>query len=93
MGNLVANWHDETNSRTINFSVAYEMCGAGKVTIKEIVPDHVTIVCPTTNTSLKTFKVYTAKGRNLLANQIRRAGRIEDLQREIAERRIAAATA
>ncbi|MBX3419575.1 MAG: hypothetical protein KF851_18375 [Pirellulaceae bacterium] len=91
MGTLVANWHDEAKSRTINFSVAYEICSAGQVNISDIIPDHVTIVCPESNTTLKTMSVYTAKGRQMLANQIRNSTRMEDLKREILERRSAAA--
>jgi hypothetical protein len=86
MGTFLANWHDENKSRNIQFSVSFANDN-GDVHIKEIVPNQVTIVCPETNTSLKTMTVYTAKGREILASQIRKSHRMVELKKEISDRR------
>ncbi len=86
MDTILANWHDESKGRNIQFSVSFAHDN-GEVHIKDIVPNQVTIVCPETNTSLKTLAVYTAKGREILASQIRKSHRLVELKKEINDRR------
>ena len=62
-------WEDEDNNRQIHFSVQYELENE-TVEIKNVTPEKVSIICPTTKTCEKTIRVCTDKGRILLSSKL-----------------------
>ncbi len=85
MGTYTATWEDEDNNRQIHFSVDYSTKN-GAVEITNITPTKVSFICPDSNTCLRSVRVHTAAGRQLLAEHFRSHGNVERLSEEIASR-------
>jgi len=82
MHTMEANWEDEENNRQVAFSVAYTRQDDA-VEIQALTPKQVTFLCPETNHPLRTIGVWTDKGRELLADQLRDSGHLAKLETEI----------
>jgi hypothetical protein len=82
MQTIQSQWHDAENNRRVAYSVAFAKNGE-TVEIKNVTPTQVTFVCPESKNDLRTVGVWTQKGRELLAHQLRTSGHLTELQREI----------
>jgi hypothetical protein len=82
MKTINSHWHDAKNNRRVAYSVAFAKNGE-TVEIKAVTPTQVTFVCPESKSDLRTVGVWTQKGRELLAHQLRTSGHLTELQREI----------
>lgn len=76
-------WEDDETNRKVELLVDYSQDDA-RVTVNEITPIKVTFLDPATNAVVRSIGVWTKTGRAMLANQFRAAGRIENLEQEIA---------
>jgi hypothetical protein len=79
---IESHWHDAENNRRVAFSVAYARFG-NSIAIKAVTPTHVTFTCPQSNADVRTVGVWTQKGRDLLAHQLRTSGHLTELERQI----------
>jgi hypothetical protein len=82
MQTIESHWEDEDNNRRVAFSVGYTR-QTGAVEIKAVTPKHVTFICPQSKSELRTIGVWTEKGRELLAHQLRTSGHLTELERQI----------
>jgi hypothetical protein len=82
MQTIESHWEDEENNRRVAFSVGYTR-QAGAVEIKDLTPKQVTFLCPESKNELRTISVWTEKGRELLAHQLRTSGHLTELERQI----------
>jgi len=82
MQTIESHWEDQENNRRVAYSVGYAR-EAGAVEIKALTPKQVTFLCPETKTPLRTVSVWTDKGRELLAHQLRTSGHLTELERQI----------
>ena len=79
---IESHWHDAENNRRVVYSVAYAKFESG-IAIKAVTPTHVTFTCPESKSDLRTVGVWTHKGRELLAHQLRTSGHLTELERQI----------
>ena len=79
MNSTLVTWEDEDNNRQIQFSVDYSS-ESGAVEIEKVTPEKVSMVCPDTNTCLRTIGVWTDAGRNHLANKFRQSTALQQLK-------------
>jgi hypothetical protein len=84
MKKFQATWEDEEASRQVELVVNYQL-DAERVDISDVTPTRVTFLCPKTRKPLRSVRVWTKSGRQLLARQLAAAGRLTTLAREIAE--------
>jgi hypothetical protein len=82
MQTIESHWEDEENNRRVAFSVGYTR-GTGAVEIQAVTPKHVTFICPDSKSDLRTIGVWTDKGRELLAHQLRTSGHLTELERQL----------
>lgn len=82
MKTIESHWEDEENNRRVAFSVGY-IRDAGAVEIKAVTPKQVTFLCPDSKSELRSIGVWTDKGRELLAHQLRTSGHMTELERQI----------
>jgi hypothetical protein len=82
MQTIESHWEDEENNRRVAFSVGYTR-QAGSVEIKALTPKQVTFLCPDSKSELRSIGVWTDKGRDLLAHQLRTSGHLTELERQI----------
>ena len=82
MHTIESHWEDEENNRRVAFSVGYTR-EAGAVELKAVTPKQVTFLCPESKNALRTISVWTDKGRELLAHQLRTSGHLTELERQI----------
>jgi hypothetical protein len=82
MKTVESHWEDEENNRRVAYSVGYTH-EAGAIQVKAVTPKHVTFLCPEKKTELRTINVWTEKGRELLAHQLRTSGHLTELERQI----------
>jgi hypothetical protein len=75
-------WEDEDNNRRVAFSAAFTR-QAGAIEIKALTPKQVTFLCPDSGSELRSIGVWTDKGRELLAHQLRTSGHLTQLERQI----------
>ena len=80
--NMMAQWEDETGNRQVQFSVDYTIENA-TVLVNDVTPTKVTIIDPTSNTTIKSMGVHTAKGQKMLADQFAKSGKLEDFINDI----------
>lgn len=82
MQTIESHWEDEQNNRRVAFSA--RVCRAsGAVEIKDLTPKHVTFLCPESKNEVRSVGVWTEKGRELLAHQLRTSGHLTELERQI----------
>jgi hypothetical protein len=67
MGNLVSNWEDTENNRSVELAISYQL-EAGHVELTCVTPTKVSF------TDAKSVGVWTQGGRRLLAQQAEKAG-------------------
>jgi hypothetical protein len=84
MKSYQATWEDAETSRQVELVVNYQL-DAKRVDIQDVTPTRVTFLCQTTQRPLRSIRVWTAGGRQLLARQAAAAGRLATLAQEIAE--------
>jgi hypothetical protein len=82
MQTIESHWEDSENNRRVAYSVGFTR-EAGAVKVKAVTPKQVTFLCPEKKTDLRTIGVWTDKGRELLAHQLRTSGHLTDLERQI----------
>jgi hypothetical protein len=82
MKTIESHWEDEENNRRVAYSIGYTR-EAGAVEIKALTPKHVTFLCPESKSEVRTINVWTDKGRELLAHQLRTSGHLTELERQI----------
>jgi hypothetical protein len=82
MKTIESHWHDAENNRRVAYSVAYAHDGQA-IEIKAVTPTQVTFICPESKNELRSVGVWTQKGRDMLAHQLRTSGHLTELQREI----------
>lgn len=92
MNQIIAQWEDEENNRQVQFSVDY-VAENGAVAIQNVTPAKVSFICPESNTCSRTIGVHTDKGREMLTAQIKKAGQLDRLADELAEKHGALVTA
>lgn len=82
MNTVESHWEDAENNRRIAFSVGVARAPQG-VELKGVTPTQVTFLCPESKTPVRTIGVWTDKGRELLAHQLRTSGHLTELERQI----------
>jgi hypothetical protein len=82
MKTIESHWEDKENNRRVAYSVGFTR-EAGAVEIKALTPKHVTFLCPDSSSELRSIGVWTDKGRELLAHQLRTSGHLTELERQI----------
>ena len=82
MNTIQSHWHDAENNRRVAYSVAFARNEQG-VAIQEVTPTEVTFLCPASKSPLRTVGVWTEKGREMLAHQLRTSGHLTELERQI----------
>lgn len=82
MKTIESHWEDGENNRRVAFSVGYTRETSG-VEIKALTPKQVTFLCPASGSELRSIGVWTEKGRELLAHQLRTSGHLTELERQI----------
>ncbi|MCA9177003.1 MAG: hypothetical protein KDB14_21085 [Planctomycetales bacterium] len=76
-------WEDDDCNRHIQFSISYEMEGSA-VKINAVTPTAVSFTCPESKATLRTIRVHTNAGRQMLANHFANSGHLEQVAEEIA---------
>lgn len=74
----VVNWEDEENNRLVELSIEY-LIESGEVSIKNVTPQKVSF----TDQNNRTIGVHTEKGRNLIADQFLKSGKVNQVQQQI----------
>jgi hypothetical protein len=82
MKTIESHWEDEENNRRVAYSIGYTR-EAGAVQVKAVTPKQVTFLCPASKSELRTISVWTEKGRELLAHQLRTSGHLTEMERQI----------
>ena len=82
MQTIDANWEDEENNRQVAFAVAYIRKDQA-IEIQSLTPKQVTFLCPESRTPKRAITVWTDKGRQLLATQLKKSGQLPKLQADI----------
>lgn len=82
MKTIEKHWEDAENNRRVAYSVGFTKQAHG-VEIKAVTPKEVTFLCPESKSPLRTIGVWTEKGRELLAHQLRTSGHLTELERQI----------
>lgn len=82
MQTIESQWEDSENNRRVAYSVGFTR-EAGAVEIKALTPKQVTFLCPQSKNELRTIGVWTEKGREFLAHQLRTSGHLSELERQI----------
>ena len=82
MSSTYMTWEDDDNNRQVRFRVDFSAADSN-IEIVDIVPTEVSFADD------RRIKVHTPKGRQILAGQISRSGRLETLKTEIAEKNLA----
>lgn len=82
MQTIESHWDDAANNRRVAFSAKFTR-EAGGVEIQTLTPKAVTFLCPESRSDLRTIGVWTDKGRDLLAHQLRTSGHLSELERKI----------
>jgi hypothetical protein len=82
MKTIESHWEDEENNRRVAYSIGFTH-EAGAVQVKAVTPKQVTFLCPESKSELRTIGVWTEKGRELLAHQLRTSGHLTELERQI----------
>jgi hypothetical protein len=82
MKTVQSHWEDADNNRRVSYSVG--VCKTtGAVKHETLAPQQVTFLCPDSKQPLRTIGVWTDKGRELLAHQLRTSGHLTELERQI----------
>lgn len=82
MQTIESHWDDALNNRRVAFSAHLKRSGDA-VEIQAITPKQVTFLCPKSRSELRTIGVWTEKGREMLAHQLRTSGHLTELERKI----------
>ncbi|MCC6494585.1 MAG: hypothetical protein IT424_16360 [Pirellulales bacterium] len=82
MQTIESHWEDEENNRRVAYS-ARVIRESGAVEIQDLTPKQVTFLCPESKNEVRSIGVWTDKGRELLAHQLRTSGHLTDLERQI----------
>jgi hypothetical protein len=82
MQTFESHWDDAENNRRVAYSVAFAHDGKA-VEIKAVRPTQVTFLCPESKSPLRTVGVWTDRGRELLAHQLRSSGHLTEVERQI----------
>lgn len=82
MQTIESHWEDAENHRRVAFSAKFTRT-SGAVEIQGLTPKQVTFLCPESKGELRTIGVWTEKGRELLAHQLRTSGHLTELERKI----------
>ena len=91
MKTAITTWEDEETNRNIEFAVQYKLDGES-VTIHDVTPKTVTILCGTSGAVLRRMHVHTEKGRQLLTRIWRTRGGLEQTQQQLQEDQLASAS-
>lgn len=78
-------WEDEETNRQIEFSIQYGLENSD-VRIQSVTPTKVSFICPQTNACTRSLGVHTSAGRRVLADRLRRAGRMDAIRSELEAR-------
>lgn len=84
MGTVQMTWEDEENNRQVRLTAEYSVA-SDSLTIRSITPTQVSFLCPTSGDALRTVRVWTDKGRELLARAFRGSDQFDALLTELAE--------
>lgn len=82
---LIAQWNDEANNRIVHFSIGYSV-NDSVLSIDTVTPTKVCILDETNETVLKSKGVHTSSGRQLLTEQLKASGQMEEFAAEISRR-------
>jgi len=83
MQTIETNWEDDENNRQVAVSVGFTRRGEA-IEIHAITPKQVTFLCPESKSPLRSVGVWTAKGREILANQVCQAQLIQQIETTLA---------
>lgn len=82
MQTIESHWEDAENNRRVAFSAKFTG-SKGAVEIQAVTPKQVTFLCPESKSEMRTIGIWTEKGRELLAHQLRTSGHLTELERTI----------
>ena len=82
MKTVETHWEDAENNRRVALAVNFTREAQG-VAIQGVTAKEVTFLCPESKQPLRTVGVWTDKGRELLAHQLRTSGHLTELERKI----------
>jgi hypothetical protein len=82
MQTIESHWTDAENNRRVAFTARVTR-NDGAVAIESLTPKQVTFLCPESKTELRTIGVWTDKGRELIAHQLRTSGHLTEFERQI----------
>src|SRR4029079_5109775 len=80
MKTIETHWEDAENHRRGAYSATVRQTSGA---IKAVTAKEVTFLCPESKQPLRTVGVWTDKGRELLAHQLRTSGHLTELERQI----------
>ena len=83
--NTNVSWSDEKNHRIVKFKATWLING-DQLEIQKLSARKVTFLCPESNTVVRSTRVHTARGRDMLCDAFIAAGKLEELVNEIAQR-------
>lgn len=78
MGNLVSTWDDTDNNRRVELAIVYKLEG-GHVELVKVTPIKVTFV-----DAKRSIRVWTERGRQLLADQAEQIGWLHTIREKVA---------
>ncbi len=84
MGTVQAAWEDEENNRRVDLVVAYQIA-QGQVEIDQVTPHRVHFACPETGGHLRTIRVHTETGKQLLLERALAAGAVDRIRHHLGE--------
>jgi hypothetical protein len=83
MASIQANWEDEENNRSVELEVSYQLA-AGRVEISSVTPTRVSFFDEGSKTPGRSIGVWTETGRAMLVTQAVAAGRIREIESQLA---------
>ena len=90
MTSFTANWEDEENNRIVELAVQCRLDG-DSVEIIDITPQTVVFVDVETREPVRTLRVHTKTGRQVLSRLVRARGGLEQFQQAAEEAQLAEA--
>ena len=84
MGSFQAAWEDEENNRRVDLVVAYQVA-EGQVEIDNVTPHRVHFACPETGDNLRSIRVHTETGKQLLLERALAAGAVDRIRHHLSE--------
>jgi hypothetical protein len=84
MGTFQAAWEDEDNNRRVDLVITYQVA-EGQVEIDRVTPHRVHFSCPETGSALRTIRVHTETGKQLLLERALAAGAVDRIRHHLSE--------